>query len=77
MLELGLIERNTKRPITEWLEVQDRAAAFDFEKAITLRMLAYDNKQTEDEIIALAKRIAYEVSKLFGDGEEENSGVGM
>lgn len=81
MLELGLIERNTKRPITEWLEVKDKAAAFDFEKAVTLRLLVYDNDRDK----ANAQKIAKETTKgicavlgidwkeIFGDDGEENS----
>lgn len=69
---LALVERNTKKPITEWLKVEDEAAALDFEMAIAFRLLVFDNECAE----AQAKRIATEVSKaLIGDGEtsDENS----
>lgn len=67
LLWLGLLERNTKRPASEWLEIEDETEALGLELAITFRLLEFDNKVAQQN----AKLIAYEVARtLFGDGEK-------
>ena len=64
LLWLGLLERNTKKPATEWLEVADKTEALDLELAISYRLMVFDRQRDETQ----AKRIANEIGvMLFGE----------
>lgn len=47
-------------------------AALDFDLACTIRLQQYDLEAVETQ----AKRIAYEVSKIFGSGEDDGGDAG-
>lgn len=54
------------------LEITDPVLAWDLDNAVTLRLLYFHNEQRQGD----AKMIAYEVSKIFGDGSGESSDGG-
>lgn len=66
MLWLGLLQRDTGIPASQHLGVRDEVIALDFNLAVTLRLSRYDNEVMRTQ----AKRIAYEVSKIFSDKED-------
>lgn len=67
MLWLGLLQRDTGIPASQHLLVRDEVLALDFNLAVTLRLSRYDC----DVMKTQAKRIAYEVSKIFSDREDD------
>ena len=42
--------------------------AADLDNAVTLRLRQHDTKESMDQMKTSAKLVAYEVSKMFGDG---------
>ncbi len=48
------------------LNIDDEVLAFDLGNAVSLRLLKFDREVAENQ----AKLIAYEVSKIFGDGSD-------
>lgn len=54
---------------SERLEIADKVVAWDLENAVTYRLLKFDNEKQKQ----MAKMIAYEVSKIFGDGSDDDS----
>ena len=70
LLWLGLLERNTKKPASEWLEIEG-TDALNLELAVTYRLFEFDNKVMKLN----ARLIAYEVGMLFsGKSEQEIEG---
>lgn len=69
LLWLGLMGRNSNRPVSEWLEIEDKTVALDLELAVTYRLLQFDVECRKTQ----AKLIANEVGKLFGGEQEEES----
>lgn len=67
MLWLGLLQRDTGTAASEHLQIRDEVIALDFNLAVSLRLLRYDNEVMK----TTAKLIAYEVSKIFSDREDE------
>lgn len=45
MLWLGLLARDTGKPASEHLNIRDGVVALDFNLAVTLRLLRYDNEK--------------------------------
>lgn len=66
LLWLGLTARRTKKDAYEWLDITDEVVALDLELAVTYRLLKFDVETQQNQ----AKLIAYEVSKIFGSGED-------
>lgn len=62
--------RNGAVRASEFAGIRCENAAFDFDLACTVRLNQWDLERDE----RLAKLIAYEVSKLFGSGEESDGG---
>ncbi len=69
MLWLGLLQRDTGTPASQHLQIKDEVLALDFNLAVTLRLLRFDNEVMKQQ----AKVTAYEVSKIFGSGEDEEA----
>lgn len=67
MLWLGLMSRDTGVPASEHLKIKDEVVALDFNRAVTLRLLSYDNDVAKNQ----AKRIAYEVGRMLTGAPEE------
>jgi len=63
---LGLLERNTGKAASDWLEIPDSVSALDLELAITYRLFKFDNDVMESNAILIANK----VGMLFGDKEE-------
>lgn len=61
MLWLGLIARDTGVPASQRLKIRNEVLAIDFDKAVSLRLLEYDNERMQTQ----AKLTAIEVSKIF------------
>lgn len=55
---------------SELAGIQCPTAALDFDLACTIRLNAWDMERDKTR----AKLIAYEVSKMFGDGNSDDSG---
>jgi hypothetical protein len=47
MLWLGLLQRDTGVLASDWLGIQDEVVAFDFSRAVTLRLLRFDNEKDQ------------------------------
>lgn len=45
MLWLGLMTRDTGIPASRRLNIKDEVVAFDFDRAVTLRLLRFDNEK--------------------------------
>lgn len=45
MLWLGLLARDTGIPASQHLKIEDEVVALDFNRAVTLRLLRYDNEK--------------------------------
>ena len=69
-LWLSLAARNSGSRPSDLAGIDDDIAALDFDLACAFRLEIYDN----DKLKTQAKRIAYEVSKIFGDGSEDDDG---
>lgn len=67
MLWLGLLSRDTGTPASQHLGIKDEVVALNFNLAVTLRLSRYDLEVMK----AQAKRTAYEVSKIFGDSNDD------
>ncbi len=72
-LTFSLTCRSSTQTAGEWLEIKDPVLALSLQNAVTLRLLMFDTECRKTD----AKRIAYEVSKIFGDGKngEPTSGL--
>lgn len=55
------------------LNIEDEVMALDLDNAVSLRLLQFDTERMRQS----ARLIAYEVSKLFGDGSEDEGEVGV
>ena len=64
-----LTSRSSGVPLSQRLGIAEWVLAYDLDKAVSLRLLVFDREQMEHN----AKLIAYEVSKMFGDGSESSS----
>lgn len=64
--------RNGGTRASNLVEIADKDAALDFDLACAIRLNQHDIERDE----VLAKRIAYEVSKIFGDGETDAADEG-
>jgi hypothetical protein len=62
--------RNQGKSGSEILGINDDVLAWNFNRACSFRLSVYDNQCRESQ----AKLIAYEVSKLFGDGSGGSNG---
>jgi hypothetical protein len=67
MLWIGLVSRDMGIPASSRLNIRDEVAALDFDLAVSLRLLTFDNEQQKNQ----ARLIAYEVGKLFGGVDDE------
>lgn len=67
MLWLGLLERDTGIPASKHLQIKDEVVALDFNLAVTLRLLRFDNERETTNQKNLARRIA----RATWGGEEE------
>lgn len=47
MLWLGLLARDTGTPASQHLQIRDEVVALEFDRAVTLRLLHYDNEKEE------------------------------
>lgn len=63
--------RNGGKLASELAGINDENAALDFDLACTIRLNAYEMERDQMR----AKLTAYEVSKLFGDGESSDDYV--
>lgn len=68
MLWLALLVRDTGIPASQHLNIRDEVAALDFDLAVSYRLFLLRIEEQK----AGAKRIAYEVSKIFGSGEDDD-----
>lgn len=67
-LWFALTCRESGIPASVRLEL-DETLGLDIDNAITLRLIQFDNERAGEQ----AKRIAYEVSKIFGSSESESA----
>jgi len=68
-----LTVRDSGIAASERLGIADPVRALDLDTAVTLRLLHFDNEKQANFIKSQANRTAYEVSKMFGDGNEDES----
>jgi hypothetical protein len=68
MLWIGLMARDTGIPASRRLQIRDEVTALEFDAAVSLRLLNFDNDQAK----GLSRLIAYEVSKIFGGGRDDD-----
>lgn len=66
MLWVGMLARDTGTPASDRLGIRDEVVALEFDLAVSLRLLRFDNERAE----AQAKRIAYECRRMFFGGED-------
>lgn len=71
MFWLALLTRDTGTPASERLQIKDEVVALDFDLAVSYRLFLL----RIDEQKAMARRIAYEVSKIFASGDEYGDDV--
>jgi hypothetical protein len=68
VLWLALTAKLAGQRPSELADIRDDIAALDFDLACAFRHEIYETEKAK----TLAKLIAYEVSKLFGDGSEND-----
>jgi hypothetical protein len=68
MLWLAMLSRDTGIPASQHLGIKDEVVALDFNLAVTFRLF----RLRQEEQKGLAKRIAYECSKIFGGSDDED-----
>jgi hypothetical protein len=71
MLWLAMLTRDTGIPASKRLQIKDEVAALDFDLAVTYRLFLLRIEEQK----AAARRIAYEVSRIFGGGSDDDDDV--
>lgn len=71
VLWLGLMSRDAGIQPSKRIGVRDEVLALDFDRAVSLRLLRFDNEKADEN----AKKIAYQVSKIFGSGETSDDEI--
>lgn len=68
MLWIGLMARDSGVPASKRLGIRDAVLALDFDRAVSLRLLRYDDDRAKQQ----ARLIASEVGRLFnGDASDD------
>lgn len=67
MFWLALLTRDTGVPASRRLQIKDEVVALDLDFAVSYRLFLLRNEENK----ATARQIAYEVSKIFGGGQDE------
>ncbi len=68
MLEISLMCRSFGRTPSEFMEIENDVAAWDFDRACCLRLLIFDNEKRRDEFKALGM--------MLGGGESGDTTTG-
>ncbi len=62
MLVLGLTSRNASRAASEIIGIESETVAWDFDNAITLRLLIYDNEKEAERFRILGQTLGGDAS---------------
>lgn len=68
MTWLALLTRDTGIPASQRLQIKDEVAALDLDFAVSFRLF----RLRQEEMKGQARMIAYEVSKIFGGGSDND-----
>ena len=73
LLALGFLARESGIPASQHLQITDEVVALDFNLAVTLRLLRYDEEKVRVSQKNLAARIANAVSRAMGFGGDDEA----